>query len=193
MDDGYFEYLRLPQGDYLGQESGIVPRPDLFTPDRVETSSLRGGVAFSMRVMEGIKAAVGYDRARVKVRSTLLDLDLPALRQARLEVSANGAGFGGGISQTFRIRLLGYSYSGLDRVERRQEPVQLSVLPRENALWLHSIVGAFKKRLPMPGSVITRDYKGQKLHVKVLAQGFEYDGDEYKSLSAVAKVITGTH
>jgi ubiquinone/menaquinone biosynthesis C-methylase UbiE len=29
----------------------------------------------------------------VDVRSTLLDLDLPALRQARLEVSANGAGY----------------------------------------------------------------------------------------------------
>src|SRR5262245_57508921 len=48
--DGYFEFLRLPQGDYLGQESGIVPPPDLYTPDRVETSTLRGGVGLSMRV-----------------------------------------------------------------------------------------------------------------------------------------------
>ena len=70
-DDDYFEFLRLPQGDYLGQESGIVPPPDLYTPDRIETTSLRGGVAFSVRVKKDIKAAVGYDRARVKVRSTL--------------------------------------------------------------------------------------------------------------------------
>ena len=31
------------------------------------------------------------------------------------------------------------------------------------------------------------------LQVKVLAQGFEYEGEIYKSLSAVAKKITGTH
>jgi len=73
-DDDYVEFLRLPQGDYLGQESAAVPPPDLFTPDRVETSSLRGGVGFSMRVTRAIKAALGYDRARVKVRSTLVGL-----------------------------------------------------------------------------------------------------------------------
>ena len=70
-DDDYFEFLRLPEGDYLGQKSAIVPPPDLFTPDRLETSSLRGGVGFSARVTKDIKAAVGYDRALVKVRSTL--------------------------------------------------------------------------------------------------------------------------
>lgn len=49
------------------------------------------------------------------------------------------------------------------------------------------------KRLPMAGSVITRRYKGQTLQVRVLPTGFEYEGDEYKSLSAVAKAITGSH
>ena len=48
-------------------------------------------------------------------------------------------------------------------------------------------------RLPMPGAVITRKYKGTTLEVKVLADGFQYEGRCYKSLSAVAKVITGTH
>lgn len=48
-------------------------------------------------------------------------------------------------------------------------------------------------RLPMPGSVITRHYKGRTLEVKVLADGFQYDGRSYKSLSAVAKTITGSH
>lgn len=74
LDDNYFEFLRLPQGEYLGQESAIVPPPDLFTPDRVETSSLRGGIAFSMRVTKDIKASVGYDRASVKARSTQIGL-----------------------------------------------------------------------------------------------------------------------
>ena len=49
------------------------------------------------------------------------------------------------------------------------------------------------QRLPLPGTIITRPYKGETLQVKVLAQGFEYEGEVYKSLSAVAKAITGTH
>jgi Protein of unknown function (DUF2924) len=48
-------------------------------------------------------------------------------------------------------------------------------------------------RLPPPGSVISRIYKGEELQVKVLATGFEFEGVEYKSLSAVAKAITGSH
>jgi hypothetical protein len=47
--------------------------------------------------------------------------------------------------------------------------------------------------LPPPGSVITRHYKGETLEVKVLAGGFEFEGEVYKSLSAVAKKITGSH
>lgn len=48
-------------------------------------------------------------------------------------------------------------------------------------------------RVPMPGAVITRDYKGQHLAVHVLRDGFEFEGQTYKTLSAVAKAITGTH
>ena len=48
-------------------------------------------------------------------------------------------------------------------------------------------------RLPMPGTILTRDYKGQSLQVEVLAEGFAYAGQSYKSLSAVAKAVTGTH
>jgi hypothetical protein len=48
-------------------------------------------------------------------------------------------------------------------------------------------------RLPLPGSVITRDYKGRTLRVTVLAAGFEFEGEVFKSLSAVAKHVTGSH
>ncbi len=48
-------------------------------------------------------------------------------------------------------------------------------------------------RLPPPGTLITRIYKKQSLHVKVLPKGFEFEGEVYKSLSAVAKAITGRH
>jgi Protein of unknown function (DUF2924) len=48
-------------------------------------------------------------------------------------------------------------------------------------------------RLPLPGTVIVREYKGQTLQVNVLPHGFEFEGEVYKSLSAVANVITGQH
>lgn len=48
-------------------------------------------------------------------------------------------------------------------------------------------------RLPPPGTIITREYKGGTLQVKMLPAGFEFEGEVYKSLSAVAKAITGQH
>jgi len=48
-------------------------------------------------------------------------------------------------------------------------------------------------RVPMPGSFITRRYKDQDIVVKVLPKGFEFEGDIYRSLSAVATAATGKH
>jgi hypothetical protein len=48
-------------------------------------------------------------------------------------------------------------------------------------------------RLPPPGSILTRSYKGSTLQVRVLAEGFEFDGQVFPSLSAVARRITGSH
>lgn len=44
-----------------------------------------------------------------------------------------------------------------------------------------------------PGTALVRAYKGKQLRIVVLDDGFEYDGKRYKSLSAVANAITGTH
>ncbi len=52
---------------------------------------------------------------------------------------------------------------------------------------------AADKRLPMPGTILVRQYAGQTLQVQVLERGFEYDSQIYKSLTAVAKRITGKH
>jgi len=50
-------------------------------------------------------------------------------------------------------------------------------------------------RIPSPGSAIVREYKGRTIRVVVLADndGFEYDGDRYRTLSAIAKTVTGSH
>jgi hypothetical protein len=49
------------------------------------------------------------------------------------------------------------------------------------------------RRLPRPGAILSRLYKGQLLQVTVLPSGFAYGGKVFTSLSAVAKTITGSH
>ena len=48
-------------------------------------------------------------------------------------------------------------------------------------------------RLPVPGTILTRKYRGRQVEAKVLPYGFEYEGQTYRSLSAVAKAVTGSH
>ena len=49
------------------------------------------------------------------------------------------------------------------------------------------------KRLPIPGTIITKEYKGKVIQVKVLESGYEYNNKKYKKLSSIAKEITGAH
>lgn len=46
---------------------------------------------------------------------------------------------------------------------------------------------------PSHGQILSRRYKGQLIEVEILDNGFLYDGTVYASLSAVAKVVTGSH
>jgi hypothetical protein len=48
------------------------------------------------------------------------------------------------------------------------------------------------RRIPPPGTVLTRQYKDALIRVMVLREGVECEGHGYKSLSAVAMVKTGT-
>jgi hypothetical protein len=54
------------------------------------------------------------------------------------------------------------------------------------------VVSDYDSRLPMPGSVIIKKYKDQRIFVKVLTSGFEYDSRRFPSLSAIAKEVSGT-
>lgn len=49
------------------------------------------------------------------------------------------------------------------------------------------------ERVPPPGTILTRLFKGREHRVTVLSNGFEHEGDVYRSLSAVAHAITGSH
>ncbi len=51
--------------------------------------------------------------------------------------------------------------------------------------------GGRDPRLPAVNTTLERTYKGATLHVKVLEEGFLYEGTTYPSLSALAKSFTG--
>jgi hypothetical protein len=78
---------------------------------------------------------------------------------------------------------------------RLRPPPGLSVAPAPAALRTVSgrVTAGRDRRLPAPGTVLRREFKGQQYRVTVLPGGFEHDGRTYRSLSAVAHAITGSH
>jgi hypothetical protein len=73
-----------------------------------------------------------------------------------------------------------------DNVARRQAQIPLDQTATT------TVVQTRDARLPMPGSLIVKNYKAETVVVKVLDVGFEYDGRRFTSLSAIAGEITGT-
>ena len=65
--------------------------------------------------------------------------------------------------------------------------------PRQSGASATKAIVSTDRRLPPPGTAIVRQYKGQTLRVLVVPEGLEFDGSRYRSLSAVAKAITGSH
>jgi hypothetical protein len=65
---------------------------------------------------------------------------------------------------------------------------------RAPASFLKKLSGANQRdcRLPPPGTWLTRQFQQQSVAVEVLEKGFRYQERVYKSLSAVARHVTGT-
>lgn len=94
----------------------------------------------------------------------------------------------------------GLSERARKRAEELAEDAEVRVTaPREKKTDDESAPATIKmepgrdSRLPPPGNWIERPYKGRTVRVLVVADGFEYEGQRYKSLSAVAKAVTGSH
>jgi hypothetical protein len=49
------------------------------------------------------------------------------------------------------------------------------------------------QQLPRPGTRLVREWNGRSHFVDVSEDGFVFDGKTYRSLSAIAKRITGAH
>jgi Protein of unknown function (DUF2924) len=67
-------------------------------------------------------------------------------------------------------------------------------LDRDSLKFLDGLArhGGSPRRRLKPGTVLVRDYQGQRHTVTVVADGFDWQGATYTSLSAIARAITGT-
>ena len=67
-------------------------------------------------------------------------------------------------------------------------------LDRESLTFLDGLArhGSSPRRQLKPGTVLVRDYQGQRHTVTVAPNGFDWQGTTYPSLSAIARAITGT-
>src|SRR6266478_9947262 len=67
-------------------------------------------------------------------------------------------------------------------------------LDRESLTFLDGLArhGGSPRRRLKPGTVLVRDYHGQRHAVTVAPDGFNWQGTTYASLSAIAHAITGT-
>jgi hypothetical protein len=95
-----------------------------------------------------------------------------------------------GFSRSYLISRLAYriqelAYGGLKPATRAKLDTLADALDPKAA----------RKRVvtgPVIGTQLIREWQGVEQSVTVLADGFEWEGRRYKSLSAVARAITGT-
>jgi hypothetical protein len=87
-------------------------------------------------------------------------------------------------------------FGGLSEVARRrldQLIAELDLpLDEEMRTVTGKLTGCARPALAV-GTSIERDWRGQHISVRVIEGGFEWNGVAYKSLTAVATAITGTH
>ncbi len=91
----------------------------------------------------------------------------------------------------------GLSPEALARIEELKSSLDRDPAPSQDAAQGSAVPPSQDdrkdRRLPAPGTFLRRMYKDRTIEVKVLAEGFEYEGRPFKSLSAVAKQVTGAN
>lgn len=99
----------------------------------------------------------------------------------------------GGLSERARLRARALA----DETELRRSGPRVSQMPGDAGPDAERVTTTLRlkpaDRGPMPGTVIVREYKGERWVVRVLAKGFECRGTVHRSLSAAAQAITGSH
>ncbi|MTH96380.1 DUF2924 domain-containing protein [Roseibium sp. RKSG952] len=128
------------------------------------------------------------------VLARLADLKAMSVRQLKKEWRGLFGTAAPNNSRTFLEARLAYriqelAFGGPDRATRRM----LDLLADEAAGTAVPRRQMTDIRLPVTGTRLVREWDGQEHTVTVLARGFEWEGRRYKSLSAVARAISGTN
>lgn len=101
----------------------------------------------------------------------------------RLQANAEGD-----LSERARRRALEIANDADLRV---RAPKSLTGSDAHNRTTVTAINGARDSRLPKAGTLLTREFKGKMYVLKVLEDGFEYEGQTYQSLARIATEIAG--
>ena len=88
---------------------------------------------------------------------------------------------------SYRIQEL--IYGGMNRDSRRT--LELLADETEGKITRKNMVA--DPRNPLPGTRLIREWDGVEHTVTVLQDGYEWQGRKYRSLSAIARLITGTN
>ena len=125
--------------------------------------------------------------ARLAALKAMSVNDLKAEWQALFDAPApnNSRGF---LEGRLAYRIQELTYGGPDKQTRRL----LDLLADEVEGSLTRKAQIADPRNPVVGTKLIREWDGIAHTVTVLKEGFEWDGRRYKSLSAVARAITGT-
>ncbi len=98
----------------------------------------------------------------------------------------------GGLSERARRRALEIANDADLRVRAPKTAFQQDTEFSANTAVQRRLAAQADPRVPGVGEEIAREYKGRNIVVKVRESGFEYESKIYKSLSAVAREVTGT-
>jgi hypothetical protein len=184
-------------------DTGNFPHPYAYQKRRVDLSALPSVYVRSPRHPGGLV----YEMTPT-LREQLAALDAMSLGQLRetfLELT--GESTTSKSKPHLRKRVAWWiqvrHFKEEDRVERirkrglelaRLEDVRLTPpAARAKATKRVPIRSTADAKLPPPGTLLVRAYKGRDVCVTVLPNGFEHEGRVYASLSAIAKLVTGTH
>ena len=97
----------------------------------------------------------------------------------------------GGLSERARQRALEIANDADLRIRAPKNFLKLGDGVEAERTVVSRLQGSKDERLPKPGTEVPRDYRGQCIVVRILEDGFEYEGRRYRSLSAIASKVTG--
>jgi hypothetical protein len=131
----------------------------------------------------------------------LKQLTVSALRERYAEVFGESPPHTGNRTWLLRRilwRLQALAHGALSERAQRQAALlandaDLRLTPPRSARVTTFLKRSPDPRLPKAGTVLNRRYRNQLHQVQILANGFAYEESTYRSLSAVAKAITGSH